>query len=263
MRRLTDLYKRGKPLTLNDGKGEPLEVYIQKLNPVEREKVNRRANSERAKVLALRRYPDSDEYQEIWVAAEELDRDGMESLVVAEAMVRRRAAIEAQIAFSDEWSKDGYLDGLRDSWEDGLKFEFAKNPDHEEASRVFNELKRFAEEVDTQIAAAEEAERKDLAGKSDETLRDECLKLLLNARADQQWLRGYRLEELYLSVRDPQDHNKLYFESIDEVDSLMAEIKTLLLTEVRNLTVEPSEGKDSEGEESSSPSSEQPSGEAL
>ena len=50
-RRLGDLYVRGRELAPDDGSGEPVKIWVAKLNEVDREAALRRANATKARYL--------------------------------------------------------------------------------------------------------------------------------------------------------------------------------------------------------------------
>jgi hypothetical protein len=259
-RRLEDLYIRGRQVTVDDGTGDPVDVWIQKLNPLEHEKAIRKAGAAKARVLMAMRDHDSEEYQEAY--SDVLDLGPKASLVeylVADESAKVKEAKEAELSFADEWKKDNYLQGLRDAWEDAddpLKDRYARNPEDEEAHRVFLELKRFADQVEAEVAPELERLKRDWADVSDEEAQDKTLERFVELRSGMAWLREFRRMEVFYSTRDPEDHRKYYFASRDQVDGLANEVFFQLSTACQELMVEPAEGKDSPKTPSSSPSSE-------
>src|SRR3982751_557763 len=157
-RRLSDLYVRGKELSIDDGTGSPVVVWLQKPNEVDRESVLRRANAAKARYQL-----DGDhEEGELFVATfgsvrEYLDRDGMLDIAGSEQLFRLRERIEAELSESDEgWGKDAKIKTLLDLWtgtdnEPGMAAKFAEDPNDPEAVRVKGEIEAFNAEVDALV----------------------------------------------------------------------------------------------------------------
>lgn len=255
-RRLSDLYVVGKELQLDDGSGEePVVVFLRKLNPVEQETAVRNANAARARLLAISKSPESDEYQSLISQARDLDRENQIDFLIGGPLQKVKAAAEAELAAEEEWSTDGYLQGLSDAWLEGLNEEYAVNQEHAEAAKVFAELQRFAKVVDEIVD--EERERL-VAGyehMSEDEIVDLVAKELLTLSSDTHWVREFRKNELFFAVRE-QDKKTRYFQSREELDELSQETLFALSDAYRQLAVEPVEGKDSRRTGDSSPSSE-------
>lgn len=260
-RRLEDLYIVGRETTVDDGNGA-VTVWLQKLNPMEHEKAVRRANAARVKVLAARRAPDSDDWQEMLADADEVgDRDALIQFVSAEELSKRRESAEAELSFADEWKKDDYLDGLRDLWtdeENPMADQYAMDPNDEEARRVFLELKRFSDQVEEKVAPHVERLKRDFESVSDDDLRAKVADRMLEMKAGMEWLREFRACEVWFSTREPDDHKRLYFPDRSTVDQLADEVFTQLSEEYQKLVVAVDEGKASQQAPASSPSSAPP-----
>jgi hypothetical protein len=259
-RRLEDLYIRGRQVVIDDGTGDPVTVWMQKLNPLEHEKAIRKAGAAKARVLMALRDIDSEEYQEAYSDVVDLGpREALVEYLIADESAKIRDAKETELSFADEWRDENYLQGLRDAWEDPdapLKDVYATNPDDEEAHRVFLELKRFADQVAAEVDPEIEALKQDWVDAPEEDIRKKTLERFIELRAGLAWLREFRRAEVYFGTRDSEDHRKYYFASRDQVDGLANEVFFQLSTACQDLMVEPAEGKDSPKTPSSSPSSE-------
>lgn len=257
-RRLTDLYVVGKEVTLNDGAGDPIKVWVQKLNPVDHEAAVRRSGALRSRVLSLHAGDENPMVEEIRSDAYDLGEDGLVEYLITEDLGKKRMAVEGEFAAEEEWSKNDYLQGLRDAWVDTLAQRYAENSGDEEANSCLDELKRFAAAVNASVDSHAEAMRRDYSDKSLEQLIEQAVERMLQVRADMAWLSEYRKCEIWLSVRDHANHNEKYFTSREEVDQLTQEVVLILATAYREITLDGTEGKDSEETPSSSQSSEQP-----
>lgn len=269
-RRLTDLYLVGKMLTIDDGYTEidptsgeevafePITVYLRKLNPIDQETCLRRANAERSKVLSIRNQPDSDEFRNYVTEAESMSQADKIALIIAEDVNKFRLAREAEIAAEDEWSEDGYLDGLLEAWAGGMNDRYAADADDPEAKRVFEEMKRYQTIIDD-LVSGERDQLDEAHQKMDPEKLDELtIQKLISYASDSRWIQEYRRSELWLSVRLAEDKKVRYFESREEVDELAIEVVTRLITAYQEINVPVLEGKGLAAIPASSDSSEQP-----
>jgi hypothetical protein len=254
-RRLEDLYVLGKEITFDDGAGEPVTVWLQKLNPVELSTSLRRANAARSRVRTVRNDPTSDEYQAYWL--EVLDFESPEQLaeyLAGERSIRAQEREEARLGAEEEWDKDGYLQGLRDAWVNGMGEAHLLEPD-EESQRVLDELNRFAEAAT--LAAADEVAsiRAEFESWTLEALREEAMERVIAYHSNAAWLDEFHRCELWRGVRDPANHSRYYFDKREEINNLSATVVNRLSSEYAELSVDVVEGKGSEETPSSSSSS--------
>lgn len=268
-RRLSDLYQVGKEIIIDDGElvvdeetGEevpdPIVVYLRKLTLADQEKALRRANAARSASLALRTKPDSDEYRARFAEADAMDRDTKIMNLIADDLIKARQSMAAEIAEEEdsEWAEDGYLEGLRDAWEDELSRVWAENPEDPEAKRVYEELQRYEAEVVKFLDGQKASLAAQFERTSEDELTKQVVKKLFEMDAESAWYREFKRCQLWLAVRDPDDHKKLYFEDREEVDDLPMEVLTRLNREYEAMTVVTAEGKGSPAPASSSEPSE-------
>lgn len=255
-RRLQDLFVTGKEVSINDGSGDPVVVWIQKLTPVDHETAMRRANARRALFLSIRRMPETEEYQACAMDVYEADDDALIAEIVEGELAQKRLAIAAELAADEEWSKDDYLQGLEDAWTENLNERYNEEPEDPEAKRVFIELKRFADTVDERLADEREALMNDRSGYDRDELEQIVIKERIETLADLEWMKEYRKCELWLSIRESEDHSKRYFRQRADVDDLAQQVLSPLVVAYQELQVDVVEGKDSGEIPDSSPSSE-------
>ncbi len=266
--RLEDLYVTGREETFSDGV-RSVTVWIQPLNTPEQEIAQRKASAKRATALMWRHDPTCEDYLAIRDQVELLDDQYVIEYLVADELYEREAAVEAEEADDEEWSKDDYLSGLRDAWEPpnpgevGLKevyFLGADDPDTNdrfpEAVRCLTELKRFRTEVDDRMAPIIEHIRMTTAAESMESLRDRCTRRYIESAGEVAWAEEYRRCQIWLGTRSAADHNERYFSSRDAIDRLPDEVFLRLRQAHQAITVDVVAGKDSPASPSSSPSSE-------
>jgi hypothetical protein len=267
-RRLRDLYVTGREFKVDDGSGEPVVVWIQKLTQLEHEAAMRRAGAAKARLLMHRNDPDSETWQAVYSDVDEMtDRDALLSYVLAEELSKVAESREAELAAEEEWEKDNYLQGLKDAWfgdetAPGLKDVYIDEEPQEgeepsaryaEAKEVWSELKRFDETVDEKVQAERKRLVRDYENVSMEELRRQVVDKFLEIRAGSAWVREFRRCEVMYAVRDPENHDEYYFApegkkepSREEVDQLAPETFGQLARAIDELTVDPTEGKDSE-----------------
>jgi hypothetical protein len=254
-RRLGELYQVGKMLTFDDGEGEAVQVYLRKLNTIDMEKALRQANGARAAVLAARKDIKSSAYMDTKYAADlQLStKTACISLLAEKKVAEKRGSVEAEVQDEEEWSKEGYLQGLWDAWSGGLnKRDVEQDP---EAKRVLDELNRYEEQVKKVLDGYREEAERDFTDKSPSELYDLALDVFFDRQADLAWFSEIRRSEVFMAVRDPDEHGSPYFESREEVDQLATPVIQRLQEEYQTLTVDVMEGKDSRPTEDSSKSS--------
>jgi hypothetical protein len=254
-RRLADLFVVGREVVFDDGNGEAVKVWLQKISPLDHQNALRRANQARARVLA-RQLSDGSEWDISVAEATEMKREDKVNYLVMDEITGRIPAWEAELGSEEEWSKDGYLDGLKDSWEDGLSRRYQEDPTDEEAVHVFAEITRYTQIVEQRIDDEKEALTRDYEQRTDEEITHKVAEKLNQSKGDIAWLNEFRRCEIWLAVRDPRDHNKRYLESREELDMCSQEVLLRLLDEYREMSVDVTEGKDLPEPDNSSDSSE-------
>lgn len=261
-RRLSDLYVRGRMLAPNDGEGEPVQVWMAKLNELDREASLRRANAAKARHLVDADNEDGELFAGAYAEIREIEeRDELVIFLIADDVAKARRRIEAQRALDeDTWGKEDYLQGLLDAWSGddqnpGLSTTYDEDPEDPEVKRVWDELGRFQEEVSTALRHETETLRKDFEDASTETLRRKAAHKLLELRANEEFIREFKRQQLFFSLRDPVNRRMRYFDSVRELDDLDDELRTYLAEQYETLMVDRTEGKDSPPPADSSTSS--------
>lgn len=252
---LKDLYVVGKDVDITDDQGNTVSVYVKKLNPVDHETTVRKANARRARVLSMARVPKDSEERDVYM--NQLfdiapDRASMIEFLAGEHIGRCYASKEAELAADEQWSKDEYIQGLRDAWTGGLfqvylagapEDEFEDDTEYKEAVRVKEELERFQEALSKEL----ELERADfksfLDDDNDEELIEAAINRIIESQADLEWLTEYKKCEVWLGVRDPKTKNR-YFAERHMVDEIATPVLGQLIRAYAELNVDVVEGKD-------------------
>lgn len=264
VRRLSDIYVVSRGVEIHDPESpdDPFRFTLVKLNHQDHQSCVRRADAARAVVLAAANDEDSDLYRaHLGVVLEQDDPRVLASWLVLDEVNKRHVALEAELAADDEWSKDGYLSGMREAWVESLNERFQLNPDDPDAKRVFDELTRFNVKVMERVTEEHEALVDMKADKPVDVLRSECVKHLLKRHSDEVWMETFRATSLFYMVRQPDSgltpaRMPRYFESIDEVFVTDQRILKQLVSEIEELEVDAIVGKDLSGNQGSSQTSE-------
>lgn len=269
-RRLSDLYVRGVEVVFDDDNGPPVTVWLQKLNPIDRESCLRRAHAARARAMVESDNEDSELYQSFYGQIRLVSDDKtLIGLIVAEEVARYRQRVEAELATDEEtWGKDRYLQGLVDAWlgdagSGGLAAVRVEDPDDPEVQRVSAELDRFEDEVIKLVKAEDERLTEEWRAAPKDELWKRATRRMIELRANEAFAAEFERQQLFFSVRDPDDHSKRYFGTLQEFDDLDENVRKKLSEEYGTMTVDSIEGKDSRASQPSSNSSDHsPAGEA-
>lgn len=269
-RRLSDLYVKGRELAPNDGDGEPVTVWMAKLNELDRESAIRRAHAVKARYMIDADDEDSETFAAAYAEVRDIEgRDELVTFVVADDITKARRRIEAEHALDeDTWGKEDYLQGLLDAWHGdddnpGLNDVQEEDPDDPEVKRVWSELERFREAVNQDVKDETERIFRDWEGVDIDTVRRKAAHKLLELRGTEEFVREFRRQQLFYALRDPVNRRMRYFQTVTEVDDLDDGLRGYLLEQYESLTVDRVEGKDSpppEDSSNSSASEDQPSG---
>jgi hypothetical protein len=262
-RRLTDLWVVGRELTLDDGGGDPITVWLQKMNAIEAAEATRRSDAARAKLLASKRDDEAAWHSVVATVTEYVG--GEKSRAVDFLLLEKRnevqRTVEARFANEEEWSKDNYLQGLYDAWSEGLEKRWlADGEDDPEAANCKVQLDRFAglvnEEVDNEIDLLRQAWTEE----SMSELQERMAEKLLDMDAGQAWMSELFACQIFYGIREPDDHKQRYFTSREEVNDLAPRTFEVLRQAYVDLEVDVAEGKGLPAPTSSSPSSEEQNG---
>lgn len=262
-RRLGDLYIRGKEIKIDDGTGDPVVIWIQKLNEVERDAVLRRSNAAKARYVLECAHEESELFVSTFASVHDyLDHDGMVNVIIAEDVAKARQRLEAQMTSDEEgWGKDDKIKSLLDEWvgtddEPGLAAAYAEDENDPAALRVKGEIEAY--EVELERAVKEEQERlaREYDTAPDLELNRGATREVLKRRAEDVFMKEWLRQQSFYCVREITDHQKRYFGTVAEVDDLHDNVREALERQCNSLFVDLAEGKDSPETPASSTSSE-------
>lgn len=241
-RKLSDLYVTGKELTIDDGNGDPVKLYVRKITPLDAEEAYRAANAAKVKAMTAKTDPEDLTFQIVRERCDQMVKDDIVEQLAEYELQKKRLVIEAELEAEDRWSNDDYLQGLHDAWNSGLKKKHFTDPD-EETKRVFDEMQEFDHELNKRLEKEKEAFLKDLKGLSAQKLKDRYFDEQFERQGEIAWITEYRKQELFFAVRDAEDHDVKAFESPREIDSVSPKLIEMLRETYTDLSVEGLEGK--------------------
>lgn len=246
-KRLVDLYVLGQEVTFEDEGTDPIVVYVKKLQPFEQEIAMSKANVERAKILTLKKLPR--DHEDVIPFEMQIDDNFTEeeivTFVAADDIAKAYRSTESRLSEEEEWAKDDYLSGLKESWV-ALEEHFISEeyPDqHKDAQRVFAELKKFSDEVDTAFEKERIRIVREYSAKPEGETHAAATEKLIEMKADMKWLEEYRRSQVWLSVREISDKSKKYFANRAEVDDVHPTVLQRLIDTYDEISVRPEEGK--------------------
>lgn len=266
---LADLWVTGEEFTLTQPGRSPIKLWLQKINDTDHARAVKKAQAAQARVLAVLRDTDSEDYLAHTASAMSMETEEIVERLLQKTRVRVSLAEEAKLAEADEWAEDNYLDGLRTAWRDTLSAQYADalraNEDVDpEVQRVLDELTRFNKAVAAEVEKGLVLQRTRMMERPLPELQDEVTVLLVKDAGTGAWLEEYRRCEVWLGVRrcthaehkHSMNHPELYFESRADVDVLQQATRLSLMLAYQSITVDVIEGKDLEETPDSSSSSE-------
>lgn len=255
-RKLSELYVRGAevrfdadgghlgPFEDDDGKPIPLgedqiAVWVQPPSPLQREMALRDAQAERARsLLRTMRDSESEEYLTAMVFVAEMDDTTLaEYILLHESEQRRQEAIRDILA-RDEW-KDfaGYQDAMRKFDEDGAD---ESDPEYAELLRLDA---KYGDQISQREAELMDSAREVLQMLGRERMERQALDLRKEMIGSQSFMHEYELQMTYYSVRDPKDHNELFFTSSKEWADQDEEIRATVNAAISKFIGEAGEAK--------------------
>lgn len=267
--RAEDLWTTGEAVTLTDG-NRSVEVWVQALNEPEEDIAHARANAARARVLVASRDPQSMLVMRVTGEVMSLSDEFLVEYLTGWEVQRHRDEATAQVEAEEEWTKDGYLDGLQDAWDpppgrdgtkaQGLKDQWAVDHDHPEAKRVWDELQRFLSQVAERVEPIEEALRAEHGRLGRAELERKAVAQFLEAEARRAWSEEFRWCLVWLGTREPTNHLEYYWLQRETIDRLPDPVREQVREVALRVNVDVMTGKGSRPRRASSNSSAPPAG---
>lgn len=247
-RRLTDLYTLGKTIVINDDQDDdPIEVYISKVTDLESKTCVEKSAAARAKYVLMvndKTSPERDIFIDQLEANDLSDKDSLIEIVIATKIQESEQSHESRIASEDPWAENNLLISLRQAWVDGLEDRYAEDPEDVDAKRVYDELLKFAREVQEAVEDDRENFKMAFEARPYVDILDEAIDQLIEMEGNGVWVDQFQRWRTFYSVKEVGNKHQRYFESKDEVDRLDNRILRRLIDEYDSLAVSAMEGKD-------------------
>lgn len=216
---LQALYKTG----IEWGVGDPdsdtyMKIWLTKLTSLDQKDAVRHANRMAAprRMLALdeQNHPERMAFE---VVVAEMSRNEAIAYLANSEVSNIESEVGAELAAEAEW-QDITFDELNTIWMDGLGEKFALQQElTEEEQAIVNIVEKFSNEVDARVIERTEAKKAEFTEYTDERCKSEIVKLLIKQDAETLWLEEYFMFRIYRCVRQINKHDKLVFDSVDEV----------------------------------------------
>lgn len=269
-RTLADLYMvESEVIKFSDKRGD-IQVVLRKINDVEGEDCTRAGNAARAVFLIGRQDHDSELWRSMYTEVMDVTKDGaatdnMVTYLVQAELTKKRSEMAAEIeGDKDKRWKDGYYQGLIDTWGDlkagTMAAEFSKltdegSPIPDDIQKVFDELSAYLAEVE----AAVEAERSELSEvyemRTSQQLVGDMVDSFIDAASNATFWNAFNLRMLYYATRWADAPDERHFDNFEAVLRMPPKARKRLLAVYAALEVGDHEGKDlPETPGSSSPS---------
>lgn len=240
---LSDLFRSGEDVVVNDGDGNEFPIYVMRPSGLQQEEAREHANAKVARYKIQVRDIESDAYLTVRFAIDDSDYDeAVDTLVRFDEPEIREASLQHMMYNEDsEWKDDKYmatLQAMHDRVQDIDKYneqmeeagtEDRIDPDTDpQLQDIMAEYNRFQEAVEETVEGELEKRREQVRAMSDRDMRDELIQKTFDLDTKMQWYEAYQLRMLGYACRYPEDHKKMYFDSLEDVHELPVYIRTQL-----------------------------------
>lgn len=234
---------------------DQVAMYIAPPNPLQRAEALREAQAARARaMIAVKRENDSEEYLTTMAFLAEMSNETLVEYMIASSQDARRAEAVRDVLARDEWKDFSSLqDAMRQFEESGAseddpEWKDLLEKDREYGQQVIDRSKELteADRASMLIAPREDTERKAMEK------RGELV-------SSQRFVEEYERQMMFFSVRDPEDHQQLFFDSPNEFSEQDDLVQDFVAKTINEFINDGTEAKNSLGAESGSDLSAPPS----
>lgn len=200
-RRVTDLFVEGKEVVLEEPEdGEPILVWVNKLNSFEQDEARRDGNVGRARATLALDDPDSPESASFEGNLGVAGKD-----VLIRALIQLRTNEFYIAALDDIRTEDAWKDKI-DLIERGvaLSADHPQPPSEEEVAQFEKLMGAYDERVVELSEERAEVYRKELVDENEEELKKRYMSSYRESLGTQGFLTEYRVSELFFALRDCQ-----------------------------------------------------------
>ena len=245
-RRLMSLYIPGELVTFEDNEGE-FSVWVQRINTWQEKECIQKSKTVRAPIIALKKdksNPDRIQYEELLIRWGIYNKETRIAFLISPKVQQAQASAEARIAAEDEWADDDYLSTLQNAWNEELMEVYTSDNDNVEAKRVYDELLRYTNQVESAVEHLRKEYTAELEDIDDAEILDRVLDVLIESEADSVQMAEFRRWQIFYATRNPENHDELFFEDKSEVEMIHENVYNRLLDTYLDLSFDSMQGKE-------------------
>lgn len=245
--------ERGKRIKPKD---DEVAMFVRPPDPVQRDMAMRAAQGKRAAALVkAKRDENSEEYLTIMAFLADMSDDTLIDYVVMSDTNTRRAEAEREVLGLEEW-KDmtAYQDAMA-GFEGMDEAELEGNEEYEALMELDDKYVKQVSERERQLA---DAQREALGFLQREQVERKALEKRAEMIGSQAFIEEYERQMMFYSIRDAENIDTLFFESVMEMASQPDEVRDVINEALLPFISEAGEAKNSPRVASGSDSSEPP-----
>jgi hypothetical protein len=251
-KRLDALFDRGGYLTVgSDGAGRPVinpettegddnvaRFWVSPPSPLQREMAVREAQAARARaMIEARDSSGSAQWLTVRGFISGLDADGLINYVCELDEAEYLAEARRDVLIQPEWED---FSTLRDAMR---QFEEADDPTAEEWQPLIQRDKDFGDQVTVRYAELREDAMAGYKLMPREQLETKAIDRRIEQAGTSMFMAVYEEWMLYFAVRDDEDHQDLYFDSVNEIKALPMEVQEALAGKLASFITDVTEAK--------------------
>lgn len=262
---IRELRQTGTTVVLQGDNDQELEVWVQKVTPDDFQEVLHRASARRAEVTLELQDHESVRYKALLDIIADWDKDTLVAFLVQHEVAQLEEKIYAEVSLaesSDWWDDDlGYstFEDIRIAWvgtpdTEGLRAIYARDPEDPHAKRVFEAMQHLIEEVDARTAADRDQVRAMHEPRHIEDLRGEVIDKYADLETQAAYHREFETAQVFVATRHADERSQRVFSNVREVRD-NPDWREQILVALREMRIDPTEGKGQPAAPSSSRSS--------
>ena len=253
MSKLADLFKVGKTHMLEvsvGGQDYEFEIWLRKPTVEQQGRARTKANATSVRTKRPYKDKESEEYASLWASIEDESRDDLiKTLIETERSTARQAAYHEVLHKEDvgsDWSEEGldYQGVLAAMAQRFIEIATHNDSDPEDIinpgeDEELEKLRVINEQFDEEWAEHTERMLGVFARRFEDIPLDDLQRQVVNKAVELEGMVAfhteYRMNMLYYACRNPEDKQKLFFDSKEEILELPLNIQVELLDELEAL----------------------------
>jgi hypothetical protein len=252
---LRDLFRIGEEVSLKvpqpDGTIASVSIWMRVPTTDNQQEAIRKAGAKQARLRQALKDKDSDDYAALMADMDQIEaRDDMEEFLLSteDSDLREKAYNEVLYGeFGSNWEAEDkktgepgldYLNVLQATFDrsEELKAEGLPLEEDPEMARLQAVYDQFQAEVDDRLGELRRAESLKLKNRSDEELRAEIWKKMVDLLSRTAWLEEYSTWLTFFACRNPNDRKKFYFRDPGEIAELPEYVQAQIRDKYREIS---------------------------